>query len=120
MVENKDRGFEEYYKFKNSGSVLGKLYCDGFLQGYHDGFQWEYINHDVEIIKELKDIPEMVDLLKKWVFDRDLEFIDDLTDQQCMMVYYMFLEGLSLEEIKLIIDMAETRKRALWTKMYKS
>ena len=112
MVENKDRGFEEYCKFKNSGSVLGKLYCDGF--------QWEYINHDVEIIKELKDIPEMVDLLKKWVFDRDLEFIDDLTDQQCMMVYYMFLEGLSLEEIKLIIDMAKTRKRALWTKMYKS
>ena len=37
-----------------------------------------------------------------------------------MMVYYMFLEGLSLEEIKLIIDMAKTRKRALWAKMYKS
>lgn len=40
MVENKDRGFEEYYKCKNSGSVLGKLYCDRFLQGYRDGFQW--------------------------------------------------------------------------------
>lgn len=101
---------EKYYQLRNSKAIDDLNYCNAFLKEYRDSYQMFYIESYNEFLGDIKLTKGVVAILKEWLFDRDLEYIDKLSGNQGMLVYGLFLEGLSFDEIKEVIDRARMRK----------
>lgn len=107
-IYDEDFDDENYFELRKSDGVFDQFCCDAYLRGRRDGYQKSYLS----VYKLSETYPVVVrvirETLKEWLFDLDLDYIDKLLPEDCILAYSMFLQGKYFEDIKNTINLVHS------------